>query len=131
MNALSHPKPRRRVVLVDAAPVVLSAIESFLFLETDHEVISFCCPHEALQYMASHPVDVVVADLMLTDMDGVTFFDKVRELDQNVRMVMLSGCAEGGWRETMRARGLYGCLDKPWCNDELNALIEGKDDDDE
>lgn len=124
----SEPK---RVVLVDDEPMVLAAIETFLALETKHEVVSFCCPHRALEYLASNPVDVVVADLMMTDMDGSAFFDAVRRINSSIRMVMLSGCAQGNWMEVMRSRGLHGCLDKPWSNDELCALIAGEAEDDE
>ena len=121
---MTEAKPRCRVLLVDDEPMVLSAIGSFLSLETEHEVVSFSCPHQALRYLSEHQVDVVVADLWLRGMDGGAFLDEVRRLDRQTRLVVLSGCADDEWMDRLRRRGLHGCLDKPWCNDELEALIE-------
>ena len=113
----------RRVVLIDDEPMVLAAIASFLALETQCEVTSFCCPREALKHLASCGADVVVADLSIRGLNGAAFIDEVKRLDRSIRLVLLSGAIDDGWREAMLRCGLDGCLEKPWCNDELRAQI--------
>lgn len=113
----------RRVVLVDDEPMVLAAIASFLALETQCAVSTFCCPHRALAHLIQHGADVVVADLSMPGLNGGQFIDSVKRLDPAIRLVLLSGTIDEGWREAMVHRGLDACLEKPWRNDELYAQI--------
>ena len=43
-------------------------------------VDSLSTPLEALEYLKSHECDLVIADFVMPDMDGVAFFGKVRQL---------------------------------------------------
>ena len=61
------------VFIVDDETMVTSALEAFLGLETSYNVEAFNRPREALERLNGSPVDVVVADFLMPDMDGIQF----------------------------------------------------------
>ena len=50
------------IVLVDDEDMVVTSIKSFLTLETDYDVNGFTKPADALEFIESNRVDVVVSD---------------------------------------------------------------------
>ena len=113
-----------RILLVDDEPMVVAAISAFLTLETDHEVIAFNDPEAALSYLDEHPVDVVIADLVMGKMTGEAFFEEVGRRHPRMPRLLLTGCCDEQRIQAAGCLGLTGFIDKPWCNDELRKLIE-------
>ncbi len=112
------------VFLVDDEEMVLAALQTFLELETAYTVRNFTSPEEALEAVKSEPVDVVVADFMMPDMDGISFLKEVRALKSHVSRILLTGYAdvENAVRAINEA-GLYYYLEKPWDNEHLRMVI--------
>jgi DNA-binding NtrC family response regulator len=48
-------------------------------------------PQTCLEWVRAGVVDVVVSDLKMPGLDGVSFLERVRQLDPNIRCVLLSG----------------------------------------
>ena len=114
-----------KVLVVDDEPMVLSAIELFLGLETSYDVVSFTCPFAALSYLDEHEVDAVVCDLTMRRMTGEEFVSQVRRRNASLPCVFLTGIVDEARTSAGRAcKGLFGFLRKPWCNDELRHVLE-------
>lgn len=112
------------VMIVDDEPMVLTALRSFLELETGHRVLTFITAQQALDALAEESVDVVVSDYMMPGMDGITFLCRARELRPLATRILLTGYAdkENAIRAINEA-GLYQYLQKPWDNDHLKLVI--------
>lgn len=70
--------------------------------------------------------DAIICDIMMPDMDGLTFLRHVRA-DQRfagVFFIVVSG--NGGDRETVLSAGANEYLAKPFSIVKLNALIDGR-----
>lgn len=118
-------EPTGRVALVDDEEMVLTSIESYLQLETSHEVLTYTSPEAALRSLEEAIVDVVVADFMMPAMDGITFLKRVRQTRPRVTRVLLTGYADK--ENAVRAInevGLYQYLEKPWKNEDLKLIIQ-------
>ena len=115
---------RPTVMLVDDEEMVTAALGSFLELETPYRVLSFNAPRRAIQALDRESVDVVVADFMMPEMDGVEFLKAVRERRPHSTRILLTGYAdvENAIRAINEA-GLYQYLQKPWDNDHLKLVI--------
>jgi response regulator RpfG family c-di-GMP phosphodiesterase len=112
------------VVLVDDEPMVVTALQSFLQLETSYNILTFTSAVEALEVLDDESIHVLVADYMMPDMDGITFFIKARELRPAATRILLTGYADK--QNAIRAineAGLYYYLEKPWDNDQLGMVI--------
>ncbi len=81
-----------RVLFVDDEPVVLRAIERVLRVRRVGAEARFAGGgEEALALLAREPFDVIVSDLSMPAMDGVTLLGIVRERHPHVARLVLSG----------------------------------------
>src|SRR4051812_12469092 len=81
-----------RVLFVDDETRVLEAIERVLFeLDADWETTFLSSGELALAELARVPHDVVISDLRMPGMDGVTLLTRVAELYPRSVRIVLSG----------------------------------------
>ena len=112
------------IVLVDDEDMVVTSIKSFLTLETDYEVVGFTTPAEALSYIESHRVDVVVSDYLMPDMDGISLLTKVKDIQPEATRILLTGYADKeNAIKAINDVGLYQYIEKPWENDDLKIVL--------
>ena len=122
----NHKRSRRAtILLVDDEFVVTESIAAFLELETDMKVYQFHSPLQALQFIKETPIDLVVSDFLMPDMNGLEFLAEVKKLYPEVPRIMLTGYADK--ENSIRAIneiGLYQYIEKPWDNDHFKLTIE-------
>ncbi len=113
------------VLIVDDEEMVTAALRSFLQLETEYRVLTYTSTGEALEKFGdSEFIDVVIADFLMPEMDGISFLKQVREIRPETTRILLTGYAdkENAIRAINEA-GLYYYLEKPWNNDHLKVII--------
>ena len=54
---------------------------------------------QALEIMKKHKVDIVITDIRMADMDGITFIKEARPNFPKVQFIILSGYAEFSYAE--------------------------------
>jgi DNA-binding NtrC family response regulator len=112
------------VLLVDDEEMVVTSIKSFLTLETDYEVVSFTSPREALEYVKTKKVDLVISDYLMPDMDGIEFLAEVKAIQPEATRVLLTGYADKeNAIKAINDVGLYQYIEKPWENEDLRIII--------
>lgn len=118
-------KPTLRVLLVDDEPTVLRTLKRALASKRpDWQVTVQAGPAEALESLAESPVDVLVSDYEMPEMNGVELFRRVKRHHPTVLRVIMSGkskeCAG------VSAPGLlHGWLPKTNTYDDLASALEG------
>lgn len=93
------PAPRDvRVMLVDDSLVVRSILERIIEQSAGLKVCaSLASAHDALAFLACEPVDVVVLDIEMPGMNGITALPLILERAEKARVLILSSnCIEGG-----------------------------------
>ena len=112
------------VMIVDDEEMVATALRSFLELETSYRILTYTSPDQALEDEAVGDVNVIIADFMMPDMDGITFLRQFRERNPEATRILLTGYAdkENAIRAINEA-GLYYYLEKPWSNEHLKLVI--------
>jgi DNA-binding NtrC family response regulator len=112
------------ILIVDDEEMVLTALRSFLQLETSYRLLCHTSPQAALDIIANDTVDVIIADFMMPAMDGIEFLKRARDLRPHASRILLTGYADV--QNAIRAInevGLYHYLEKPWDNDRLILVI--------
>ena len=113
-----------RVLLVDDEEIVTGSLKTFLNLETNYEVIAFNAPRQALEFLKHNPVDLVIADLFMPDMNGSDFLAAAKRLHPDVVRGLLTGYADkDNAIRAINEVGLYQYLEKPWDNEHLRHVI--------
>jgi serine phosphatase RsbU (regulator of sigma subunit) len=120
----SKPKHAPVVMIVDDEEMVTNSLASFLQLETDYSVLTFQSPLEALQTLHQKPVDLVISDFLMPDMDGLRFLSEVKKMYPEVTRILLTGYADKeNAINAINEVGLFQYVEKPWDNDSLKLII--------
>jgi DNA-binding NtrC family response regulator len=112
------------IVIVDDEEMVLTSLKSFLSLETDYTVQPFLSARQALDFIRSHDIDVVMSDYLMPEMDGISFLAEVKKLRPEVPRIILTGYADKeNAIKAINDVGLFQYLEKPWDNDDLLIIL--------
>ena len=113
------------VLIVDDEEMVTTAISTLLMLETEHDVLTFNSPGEALEEIQEEEVDLIISDyLMPGEMNGIEFLLQVKEVQPDAIRVLLTAYADKeNAIKGINEVGLYQYVEKPWDNEALLLLI--------
>lgn len=112
-----------RILFVDDDRYVLDGLRRMLYNHRKKWKMEFVTSaSEAFSVMESSRYDMVISDLKMPDIDGVTFLEKVRELYPSTIRFMLSGYADQPLR-SRAARCVHQMIPKPCDADTLAGLI--------
>ena len=119
-----------KLLIVDDEPNVLNALRRMCLNRDappaipDPEVVTFTSPLQALTYLREHPVDLVISDFRMPDMDGATFLTQARELQPNSARIIISAYADvEGIMRAINDAGIFQFVSKPWSDQELKTAI--------
>lgn len=112
------------IVIVDDEDMVLTSLSSFLNLETEYDIKTFISVNEALEYIKTGRVGLVVSDYLMPEMDGISFLAEVREIKPEVPRIILTGYADKeNAIKAINTVGLFQYIEKPWDNDDLLIIL--------
>ena len=113
------------VVLVDDEEMVITSVSAFLTLETEYNIHGFTDPREAVRHMETHPVDVIVTDYLMPQVNGIQLLAKAKEFQPEAARVLLTGHADKQSAiHAINDIGLFQYLEKPWDNSQLLLVIQ-------
>ncbi|MEY9846273.1 response regulator transcription factor [Streptacidiphilus sp. MAP5-3] len=121
MTATESDAPAR-VLVVDDEPALRDALESSLAFE-GYEVVTASDGLEALDTVAEQKPDLVLLDIMMPRMDGLTAVRRLRSRGDTVPVLMLTARDAVGDRVTGLDVGADDYLAKPFELDELLARV--------
>jgi two-component system response regulator HydG len=112
---------RTRVLLVDDESGILESLQ-ILFKGEGYEVATAQSGAAALAALAEKRPDIVVSDIRMPGVSGLDLLAKVREMDPEIAVILMT--AQASLQSAMRAvnEGAYYYLQKPFSNDELLAI---------
>lgn len=112
------------ILVVDDEAVVVDSVTALLELETPHRVLRETSAVRALQLARTNPVDMVISDFLMPELDGIRFLLEVRGLYPESALILLTGYADK--ENAIRAInevGIYHYMEKPWDNDDLLGIV--------
>jgi len=89
-----------------------------------YEVFGASSGCEALQLASKVKPDLAVIDMALPEMDGLTLLAKLKEIDLNLRGIMISGNGENKSAKKALDKGAFAYLVKPFDISRLEDLIK-------
>ena len=118
------------LLIVDDEPNVLSALRrlcqnaAILPALPDPAIVTFTSPLQALEHVGHNPVDLVISDYRMPDMDGATFLARVRERKPDTARIIMSACSDiDGIVRAVNHAGIFRFVSKPWSDHDLKAAI--------
>jgi len=78
---------------------------------------------EAMDLLSQAPADLVLADLMMPDIDGLALIEMVRQRHPGLPVVVVSGAGDPELRRRATAAGALAFLSKPVCAERLLSVV--------
>ncbi len=119
---MPQAEPGKRVLVVDDELEVREALKRIL-LKEHYEVEAAADGLEARDLVASRTFNLVITDLIMPGMDGLTLLGHLREACPDTRVMIMT--AYGGWDSYLDAMnaGAFNYVTKPIKKDELLRLV--------
>lgn len=117
------PPIQPTILIVDDEEGVLNALRRLLRRE-GYNIVCAGSAEEGLRVLQQQPIDLVISDQRMPQMEGTVFLQKVKERWPDTLRVILSGYAEPALIvESINKGEVYRFFPKPWDDDELRAGI--------
>ena len=115
--------PGATVLLVDDEPYITRSLERVLRRQR-YTVLVAHDGNAALAQLEQHDVDLIVSDVRMPGMDGVTLLAQVQERWPECIRILLTGYAElSSTIKAINEGSIYRYISKPWDDDELRQII--------
>ena len=104
----------RRILIVDDDERVLFVLSHALSrLGDDYQVLTSRNGREAFTRMLNDEIDLIVADIMLPDLDGIELTKAVRSEDKDLPVIWITGHSDDLVRKTASELDVHHVAEKP------------------
>lgn len=117
---------RHNLLIVDDEELIRQGLKArleYLGIDVD-KIFEASNGNEAIEVVKNHTVDIVVTDIRMPDMDGLTLIREIQKIEKNIQFVVLSGYAEFTYAEQAIRLGVKSYLLKPVSNEELKNTFQ-------
>ncbi len=111
-----------KLLIVDDEQDVREFAANF-FRKRKVEVFTASSGEEALKKVESEQPQVVLLDIKLDGMDGIEALRRIRELNKQIKVVMITGRNDEEAKQRTTELGAYGFVHKPLELDELEKVV--------
>ena len=79
---------------------------------------------EALEMMDANHIDLIITDIKMPEMDGITFIQEIRKRNKDIPVIVVSGYSDFLYLQSAIRYGVNDYILKPIRELELNAILE-------
>jgi CheY-like chemotaxis protein len=118
------PLGKKTILIVDDEEMILNVGKKMLE-KMSHNVFAASSGKEAIKIFKAekHRIDLVVLDMIMPEMGGKETFERIREIDPDVKILISSGYSLGENTAEILERGGSGFIQKPFTMMELAQKI--------
>jgi len=111
------------ILIVDDDEVMQETL-SEVFRKRGYEIFSTGFGNEVLPLMKKNIIDLVLLDMKLPDVDGLEILQKIKELDTEILVIMMTAYADVQTAVAAMKSGAHHYIHKPFELEELKLMIE-------
>lgn len=114
----------KKILIVDDSESIRDVV-TFTLENEGHEVMAGNDGTDALQYLDGQGIDLVITDLHMPEMDGISLIKEIRKKDEYSRTPILFLTTESQQEKKVEAKeaGATGWIVKPFVPQKLIAAI--------
>ena len=111
------------ILIVDDDEVMQQTLSDVL-KKRGYEIFSVGSGNGALSVIKKNIIDLVLLDMRLPDVDGLEVLKKIKELDTEILVIMMTAYSDVQTAVSAMKSGAYHYINKPFELEELRLLIE-------
>jgi two-component system, cell cycle sensor histidine kinase and response regulator CckA len=115
---------KETILIVDDEQMNIEAVKELLEL-LDYKALTAHSGKKAIELYREHSknIHLVILDMSMPGINGMETFEKLKEIDKNVRVLLSSGYSISGEAKNILELGCMGFIQKPFRADELSRKI--------
>jgi DNA-binding NtrC family response regulator len=111
------------ILIVDDDEIMQQTLSDVL-KKKGYEIFSVSSGNGALSIIKKNIIDLVLLDMRLPDVDGIEVLKKIKELDTEILVIMMTAYSDVQTAVSAMKSGAYHYINKPFELEELKLLIE-------
>jgi len=111
-----------KILIVDDELSVRASLEEW-FVEDGFQVVTAESAEDALMKMHSGPFDLILLDIKMPGMDGITLQQKIKEIDPNAMVIIITAYASVDTAVKALKQGAFDYITKPFDPEDLSNLV--------
>jgi DNA-binding NtrC family response regulator len=112
------------ILLVDDEPSQLMTLAGYLKKNRKYQIFTAANGQEGITLIQSHPVEVILTDMRMPIMDGLTFLKSVRKLNPDVSVIVMTAFGRVEDAVAVMKAGAADYLQKPVDLDQLDLVLK-------
>ncbi len=109
------------ILIVDDEPGARESLE--VILEDDYQLLSVGSGQEALETLQKKPIDLILLDVNMPDMDGLAVLRKIKEQDEEIDVIMVSALNQARKAVDAIKLGAYDYITKPYEPEDILSTV--------
>ena len=108
-------KGTETILLVDDEDMIID-VGCDILKKLGYEVLTAKSGKEAIEIyrINQKKIDLVILDMVMPEMDGGDTYDRLRDVNPDIRVLLSSGYSINGYAEKILSRGCDGFIQKPF-----------------
>lgn len=112
------------LILVAEDEDLMRAIISRLLEAEGYRVASVASAEEALEKFAAEDVAVMLTDIRMAGMDGLTLLDRIKDVDDEALVIVMTAYSSVDSAVAALRKGAYDYITKPFVNEDLLQSVK-------
>jgi CheY-like chemotaxis protein len=119
-------KGEENVLLVDDEDMIIDVGQEMLKV-LGHGVFTARSGRKAIEVYEANKekIDIVILDMIMPEMGGGEVFDRMKEINPNIKVLLSTGYSIDGQAKEILARGCLGFMQKPFNLKDLSQKLRG------
>lgn len=115
----------KKILVVDDSAAIRQSV-TFVLQQEGYETIEASDGVEGLRTIQSNQVDMVISDVNMPNMDGITMVSKIREIStfKFIPIIILTTESQNSKMAEGKAVGATGWIVKPFTSEKLLAVVK-------
>jgi len=115
----------KTILIADDSESVRELVE-FTLRQAGYSVLKSEDGDDALRYLTGQPIDLVITDLNMPKVDGISLIREIRKNHHytSVPVLLLTTESQAAKKEEARAAGATGWIVKPFVQEKLLAVVQ-------
>jgi YesN/AraC family two-component response regulator len=117
-------KKKVRVLIADDAQETRRSVRLMLSMNPDALVVAIAMNgHQAIELAKDHHPDIVIMDILMPDLDGLTAFKEIHQIYPDIGCIIITAQKDLDALNRALALGAQEYLVKPFSIEEMNAAV--------
>lgn len=114
---------KRILIVEDQATLAFFLAQSLMSEAEDYEVLTARDAETAMAKMEEKPFDVVISDIVLPEMDGVSLLVQTRKQWPGTRVILMTAYGSAEIKKRARRMGAFAYIEKPFIYAKMRDLV--------